>query len=149
MNRTTTLEKKETAQRDWYVVDATDQIVGRLAAQLAHVLMGKNKPTYTPYIDCGDFVVVTNCEKVCFTGKKWQNKLYRHHTKFLGGLVEELAEDIREEHPDRIIYQAVKRMMPKTRLGKQMMTKLRVYAGTEHPHVAQEPKELKIDTRRK
>lgn len=149
MNRITTHAKKETVQRDWLVVDATDQIVGRLAAELAMVLMGKRKPIYTPNVDCGDFVIVTNCEKVAFTGKKWQNKLYRHHTKYLGGLVEELAEDILEKHPDRIIYQAVKRMMPKTRLGKQMMTKLRVYAGGEHPHIAQEPKELKIETRRK
>lgn len=149
MNRTTTMAKKETVQRDWYVVDATDYVVGRLAAQLAEILMGKKKAIYTPHVDCGDFVVVTNCEKVCFTGKKWQNKLYRHHTRYLGGLVEELAEDIREEHPERILFKAVQRMMPKTKMGRHMLTKLRIYAGNEHPHVAQEPKELKIDTRRK
>lgn len=141
--------KKEAVRPDWWIVDGTDQIVGRLAAELALILMGKTKPIYTPHVDCGDCVVVTNCEKVCFTGNKWTDKIYRYHTKHIGGLKEKFADEVREEHPDRIIRKAVERMLPKTKLGRKMLDKLKVYAGAEHPHAAQDPKELKIDVRRK
>ncbi len=146
---TTTIATKKKIVQEWFHVDATDKIVGRLAVRLATILMGKHKPIYTPHVDCGDFVVVTNCEKVRFTGNKWTDKVYRHHTGYIGGLVEESAEKLRERHPDRILRQAVKRMLPKTKLGRQMLKKLKIYAGPEHPHVAQEPKELEISTGRK
>lgn len=145
----TTFAKKETVEQRWYVVDATDQVVGRLATRLATILMGKHKPAYTPHVDCGDYVVVVNCEKVVFTGQKWQNKMYRRHTGTLGGLVEEKASLVRDQHPDRILLQAVKRMLPKTNLGKQMLKKLKLFAGPEHSHAAQNPEPLTIETRRK
>lgn len=149
MNKTTTFATKETVKNDWWKVDATDQVVGRLAVELALVLMGKTKPIYTPNVDCGDFVVVTNCEKVVFTGSKWDKKVYRHHTKYIGGLKEVGAAEMLAKHPDRVIYKAVQRMLPKTKMGRHMLSKLKVYAGPAHPHEAQEPKELKIDARRK
>lgn len=145
----TTLVSKEKVKQEWYAVDATGQVVGRLATEIATILMGKHKADYTPYVDCGDFVVVTNCEKVVFSGKKWQDKVYRHHTRYLGGLVEEQALKVRELHPERIIALAVRRMLPKSALGKHMFKKLKVYAGAEHPHAAQQPKTLEIDARRK
>ena len=149
MNNKTTIANKNTIKQEWWHVDATDQIVGRLAVRLAMILMGKTKPTYTPHVDCGDFVVVTNCEKVVFTGKKMQQKLYRHHTGYLGNLVEEPAARVMRRHPDRILRKAVERMLPKTTLGKHMLKKLKIYAGPEHPHGPQQPKELKIEARRK
>jgi len=144
----TTLVKKEGVTHDWYHVDADGKIVGRLASRIAMVLMGKHKPIYTPHVDCGDYVVVTNCEKVRFTGNKWLDKVYRHHTGYIGGLVEETAEKMRDRHPDRILQQAVKRMLPKTKLGRHMLKKLKIYAGPEHPHAVHQPKELQIQTRR-
>lgn len=149
MTQKTTMEKKETVRRDWFFVDGTEQVVGRLATRLAMILMGKHKPTYTPHVDCGDFVVVTNCEKVRFTGQKWQKKVYRYHTGYIGGLVEHTAEEIRDAHPDRILRKAVQRMLPKTKMGRQMLKKLKIYAGAEHPHAAQNPKALDIKTGRK
>lgn len=149
MTQKTTMEKKETVKHDWFHVDGTDQVVGRLATRLAMILMGKHKPTYTPHVDCGDFVVVTNCEKVRFTGQKWQNKVYRYHTGYIGGLVENTAEEIRDAHPDRILRKAVQRMLPKTKMGRQMLKKLKIYAGPEHPHAAQNPSVLEIKTGRK
>ena len=146
--RRSTVAKKETVAQDWYLVDATDQIVGRLAVRLATILMGKHKPIYTPHVDTGDFLVVVNCEKVHFTGKKWERKVYRHHTGRIGGLKEAKAADVLRRHPDRILRQAVKRMLPKTKLGRKMIKKLKIYAGSEHPHQAQEPQELVIKTRR-
>ncbi len=145
----TTLEKEQTVQRDWYIVDASEQLVGRLATRIATILMGKHKPTYTPHLDCGDFVVVTHCEKVAFTGKKWRQKVYRRHTGHIGGLVTESAFSMREHHPDRVLQKAVQRMLPKTKLGRKMFKKLKIYSGSEHPHAAQEPKPLEIDARRK
>lgn len=149
MTQKTTMEKKETVRQDWFLVDGTEQVVGRLAVRLAMILMGKHKPTYTPHVDCGDFVVVTHCEKVRFTGQKWQKKIYRYHTGYIGGLVENTAEEIRDAHPDRILRKAVQRMLPKTKMGRQMLKKLKIYAGAEHPHAAQNPKVLDIKTGRK
>ena len=144
----TTVAKQETVEREWFLVDGTDQVVGRLATEIATILMGKHKPIYTPHVDCGDYVIVTNCEKVAFTGKKWQDKMYRHHTGHLGGLVEESASRVRARHPDRILRLAVRRMLPKTKLGRRMLKKLKLYAGPEHDNVAQQPKPLDIKARR-
>ena len=144
----TTLCRKEDVKRRWLLVDGTDQVVGRLATQIARILMGKHKPDYTPYVDCGDFIVVVNCEKVRFTGRKWGQKIYRHHTYYLGGLVEETAQRVHEHHPDRILRKAVERMLPKSSLGEHMILKLKLYAGPEHPHAAQEPQPW-TPTRRK
>ncbi len=148
MNTKTYSAKMNEIRPEWYVVDATDQVVGRLATRIAMILMGKHKPTYTPHVDTGDFVVVTNCEKVRFTGQKWRNKVYRHHTGHIGGLVTTTAANMRKEHPDRILRLAVRRMLPKTTLGRHMLKKLKIYAGSEHPHAAQNPQELTIETRR-
>lgn len=148
MSTKTTLAKPADLKRAWFVVDGTDQVVGRLATRIATILMGKHKPIYTPNVDCGDFVVVTNCEKVCFTGNKWQNKVYRRHTGHIGGLVEESAADLRNRFPDRILRMAVRRMLPKSTLGRHMLKKLKLYAGPEHPHAAQNPEPLTIETRR-
>jgi large subunit ribosomal protein L13 len=136
-------------QREWYHIDATDQVVGRIASRIAMMLMGKHKPIYTPHVDTGDFIVVTNVEKLCFTGKKWGNKVYRHHTGWVGGLVEESASEIRDAHPERILQKAVERMLPKTKLGRKMIKKLKIYAGEGHPHVAQEPKDLDVSSTRR
>lgn len=146
----TTVAKPQTVNPTWVHVDATDQVVGRLAVRIATILMGKHKPTYTPHVDTGDFVVVTNCEKVYFTGQKWEKKMYRHHTTYVGGLKEFTAETVLDAHPDRILYQAVKRMLPKTKLGRHMIMKLKIYAGAEHVHEAQQPVDLDVtSTRRK
>lgn len=144
----TTMATKESVQNDWYVVDGTDQIVGRLASRIAMILMGKHKPTYTPHVDCGDFVVVTNCEKVVFTGNKWRDKVYRHHTGWIGGLVEQSASRVRDHHPDRILRLAVRRMLPKTKMGRKMLKKLKIFAGDAHPHEAQQPQVLELDFKR-
>jgi large subunit ribosomal protein L13 len=130
------------AQRTWYVVDATGQTVGRLASRVARVLTGKNKPTYTPFIDMGDHVVVVNAEKVVFKGNKLQEKMYRHHTGYPGGLKEISARDLMQRHPERILEQAIKGMLPKTKLGRAMAKKLKVYVGPNHPHEAQKPVSL-------
>ncbi len=123
----------------WYVIDATDQVVGRLAAQIAPILMGKHRPTYTPHIDTGDFVVVLNVEKVVFTGQKWQQKSYQRYTGWPGGQREEAAWKLLERRPERILELAVQRMMPKSKLGRHMLGKLKLYVGTDHPHQAQQP----------
>ena len=127
----------EVAQK-WWVVDAKDKVVGRLASDIAVVLMGKHRPTYTPHVDTGDFVVVLNADKVVFTGKKWQQKTYDWYTGYTG-LRSETAEKLARRHPDRILHEAVRRMLPKNKLGRRMLAKLKVYAGTEHPHQAQQP----------
>lgn len=149
MTTKTTMAKKETVERAWYHVDATGHTVGRLAARLSRILMGKHKPIYTPHVDCGDFVVVTNCEKVQFTGKKWTQKIYRHHSMYLGGLKEETAARLLRRHPDRILRLAVQRMLPKTKLGRKMIRKLKIYAGPEHPHSAQKPQDLRLEIGRR
>ena len=128
----------------WHVVDAEDKIVGRLATKIAMILMGKHRPEYTPHVDTGDFVIVVNAEKVRMTGKKWTAKQYDWYTGYPGGYKSLSAEEMREKHPDRIVRDAIRRMLPKNRLGRQMLTKLKVYAGPEHPHQAQQPEKLEL-----
>ena len=145
MNKTY-LPPQDEIQRDWYVVDAADQRLGRLASEVARVLRGKNKPTYTPFMDVGDFVIVINAEKVDVTGKKRSQKLYRRHSGRPGGMKVETFSKLQARIPERIIEQAVKGMLPKNSLGRQLFTKLKVYAGSEHPHQAQKPQTLTINT---
>lgn len=132
------------ASRKWYVVDATGLTVGRLASNVAMILMGKNKPTYTTFLDVGDHVVIVNCEKVIFSGNKWEDKYYRHHTGWPGGLKETQAKDLFARHPERILEYAITGMLPKTKLGRAMAKKLCLYVGPEHPHQAQKPEKLMI-----
>ena len=131
-------------ERKWYVVDAADYTLGRLASQVAAVLRGKNKPTYTPFLDCGDNVIVINASKVKVTGKKLDQKVYYNHSEYVGGMKETTLKEMMEKHPERVIELAVKGMLPKGPLGRQMYTKLHVYAGAEHPHAAQKPEVLKF-----
>jgi large subunit ribosomal protein L13 len=142
----TYLPPDSNADQKWYVVDAADQRLGRLATQIAMVLRGKNKPHYTPFMDTGDFVIVINAEKVGVTGKKSEQKLYRRHSGRPGGMKEETFGDLQKRLPERIIEKAVKGMLPKTSLGRQLFTKLKVYAGPDHPHQSQQPEALKIET---
>ena len=135
--------------RKWYVVDAAGQTVGRLATEVARVLTGKNKPQYTPFMDTGDHVIVINARKVVFKGAKTEQKMYRHHTLYPGGLREISARDQLAKHPERVIELAVKGMLPKSKLGKAMAKKLKVYADAAHPHTAQRPEPLAIDERAK
>jgi large subunit ribosomal protein L13 len=146
MNKAThsTTRAEALRARKWWIVDATDLTVGRAATRIATVLKGKHKPSYTPSLDTGDFVVVVNAEKVKFTGKKEQEKLYFSHTMHPGGARQTPAEKVRARHPEDILVAAVKRMLPRNALGRAMMTKLKVYAGAEHPHVAQKPEALKF-----
>ncbi len=135
-------------QRDWVVVDASGQTLGRLATRIADVLRGKTKPEYTPHCDVGDFVVVVNAEKISVTGNKRQAKLYHRHTGYPGGLKTRTLEEMLERRPEEVIRKAVKGMLPRNRLARQQLRKLKVYAGPEHPHVAQQPTQLEIDTTR-
>lgn len=130
----------------WWLVDAEDQVVGRLAVQLARILMGKHRPTYTPHVDTGDFVVVTNVEKIRFTGKKWQTKQYDHYTGYPSGRRVEVAEHLRARKPEEILRHAVRLMLPKNKLATKMLKKLKIYAGGEHPHHAQQPEALVVST---
>ena len=132
-----------TVKRTWYVVDGTNQTVGRMCSRIAAVLRGKNKASYTPHVDTGDFVIVINADKVTFTGNKLEEKLYDHFTGYPGGLKTETAKNLLARRPEAIIERGVKGMLPKNRLGRKMYKKLFVYAGAEHPHGAQQPKELK------
>ena len=125
--------------KSWYVIDASGMVVGRLAAQIAPILMGKHRPTYTPHIDTGDYVIVTNVDKVVFTGNKWQQKHYQRYTGHPGGQKEEAAWKLFQRHPERILQLAVQRMMPKNKIGRHMLTKLKLYSGAHHPHQAQGP----------
>lgn len=131
-------------KREWFLVDATDQTLGRLSSDVANILRGKHKPTYAPHVDGGDFVVIINAEKVAVTGNKAVQKLYYRHSGFPGGLSELSFEQMQERYPERIIETAVRGMIPKNRLGRQVLTKLKVYAGSEHPHAAQKPQPLEI-----
>ena len=133
------------AQRKWFVVDADGQTVGRLAARVAAVLRGKHKPTFTPFLDMGDHVVIVNAEKIVFKGNKLDDKMYRHHTGWPGGLKEIKARDLLARYPERVIEEAVKGMLPKNRLGRAMAKKLKVYAGPNHPHEAQRPETLSLE----
>jgi len=142
--RTTYQVKASEIERNWYVVDATGHTLGRLTAEIAKVLTGKNKPIYTPHLDTGDFVIVINADKIKVTGKKLDQKLYRHHTGHPGGLRETTMRQMSAKKPEYIITHAVKGMLPKKALGAQMLKKLKVYSGAEHGHAAQQPKELVI-----
>jgi large subunit ribosomal protein L13 len=141
----TFMQRKEDVQRDWYVVDAEGQTLGRLASKVANVLRGKHKPTYTPHVDGGDYVIIVNAEKVVLTGNKLNDKIYYNHSRYTGGLRERTAKEMVEKYPVEMIERAVKGMLPKGRLGRQMYKKLFVYVGENHPHSAQKPKELKVD----
>ncbi len=131
--------RKEDVDRKWYIIDAEGEVVGRLCSRIAHVLRGKHKPSYTPHVDNGDYVIVINADKVRFTGQKWIKKEYIRHSHYPGGQKVTTARELRERFPERIIEHAVRGMLPKNRLGRQMFKKLFVYAGPEHPHVAQKP----------
>ncbi len=142
----TYLPPQKSIERDWYVVDATDQRLGRLASEIAQILRGKKKAEFTPHLDTGDFVIVVNAEKVAVTGKKRTQKLYHRHSGRPGGMKTETFAKLQQRLPERILEKAVKGMLPKNSLGKQLFTKLKVYAGPTHPHDAQKPQELKINT---
>ena len=141
----TYMAKAEAVERKWYVVDAAGVPLGRLASRVASVLRGKNKPIYTPNVDTGDFVIVINTDKTVLTGKKLENKFYRYHTGYIGGLKEISYKKMMAEKSDLAVYEAVKGMLPKNSLGRAMLKKLKVYKGAEHNHAAQKPEELKVD----
>ena len=140
----TFMAKPETVERKWYVVDATGMVLGRLASQVAAVLRGKNKPTFTPNVDTGDHVIIINCDKVVLTGRKLEQKYYRYHTGYVGGLKEIQYDKLMQTKPDFAVYEAVRGMLPKSPIGRQMIKKLKVYKGAEHNHEAQKPVELKF-----
>jgi large subunit ribosomal protein L13 len=146
MTTKTHLPTQDTLEQKWYVIDAADQRLGRLASEIAKILRGKNKAVFTPHMDTGDFAIVINAEKVIVTGKKNKQKLYRRHSGRPGGMKTETFEQLQNRLPERIIETAVKGMLPKNSLGRQLFTKLKVYSGSAHPHQAQKPEELKINT---
>ena len=141
---TSYMPKPHEVPANWHVVDATDQVLGRLAARVAMILQGKNKPTYTPFIDTGDHVVVVNAAKVRLTGRKEDQKIYRQHSGYEGGLREERARLVRARKPEKLVEDAVHGMLPKTKMGEAMYRKLKVYAGPDHPHTAQKPSKLEV-----
>lgn len=132
-------------EREWVLIDAEDQILGRVAAKAAVILRGKDKPQYTPGVDCGDYVIIINADKIRVTGKKATDKLYYHHTMHPGGLRCESFQEGMERHPEHVVEHAVKGMLPKNTLGREQMTHLKVYAGPDHPHMAQKPREIKLE----
>lgn len=134
-----------TVDKQWVLIDATDEVLGRLAAQIAKILRGKNKPSYTPHVDCGDYVVVINADKVKLTGKKMTDKVYTRHTGFPGGQRFATPADFMAKKPTYVLEKAVKGMLPRTRLGSAVIKNLKAYAGTEHPHAAQNPKTIKLN----
>ena len=136
--------KKEDTQHNWVIVDATDKVLGRLASKIADKLRGKDKPIFTPHVDCGDFVVVVNAEKIKVTGNKFEDKKYYTHSSYPGGLKTKTFKDLNSTKPERVIELAVKGMLPKNKLSNQIIKKLKIYAGTEHPHEAQQPKNWDI-----
>lgn len=136
--------KSSEVKRDWYIVDASDKVLGRLASEIAHRLRGKHKPEYTPHVDTGDYIVVVNAEKIAVTGNKENDKVYYHHTGHPGGIKSTSFKEMIAKHPARVIETAVKGMLPKNKLGRAMMSKLKVYAGEQHRHTAQQPKSLEI-----
>ena len=137
--------KKEDIERQWFIVDATDQTLGRMASQIAAVLRGKHKPIFTPHMDTGDFVIVVNAEKIHVTGNRLDDKMYYRHSGYPGGLRQKSLRQMLQDKPEDVIYEAVRRMLPKNNLGRQMLKKLKVYAGPEHPHEAQQPVELELE----
>lgn len=142
----TYVAKPTDRQRDWYVVDAEGKTLGRLATQIADVLRGKRKPEYTPHIDTGDFVIVVNAEKIEVTGRKRERKLYYRHSGYPGGLRSRTLDEMLERRPEEVLRKAVKGMLPRNRLGRAQLRKLKIYAGPDHPHAAQQPKPLEIET---
>ena len=138
------MQKKETVDRKWYVIDATGKPLGRVATLAATYLRGKNKPTFTPHIDCGDNIIIINAEKVLLTGNKEEKKIYYNHSMYQGGLRERTAKEMRERYPEEMVERAVKGMLPHNRLGRQMYKKLFVYKGSEHKHEAQKPEVLEV-----
>ena len=136
--------KAETVKREWFVVDATDKVLGRLSTEIARRLRGKHKPEYTPHVDTGDYIVVINAEKIRVTGNKESDKMYYHHSGYIGNLKSINLANLRKKHPDRIIKQSVKGMLPKNSLGRAMFKKLKVYAGSAHQHAAQQPQPLDL-----
>lgn len=136
--------KTEDADRKWYVVDATDQVLGRLASKVATIIRGKNKPSFTPNMDTGDFVIVVNADKIKMTGKRELQKTYFRHTGYPGGSKELTYQQMKEKHPERIVEYAVKGMLPHNRLGNKLIRKLKVYTGSDHPHTAQKPENLSV-----
>jgi len=135
----TVFPSKNEVVRAWHLIDADNKVLGRVASEVARILMGKNKPIYTPFLDTGDHVVIINAEKIRLTGRKEEQKVYRRHTGYPGGLIETAVKKVRANHPTRIVEDAVAGMLPKTKLGKHMIKKLKVYAGDNHPHQAQQP----------
>src|SRR5262245_13180522 len=144
MSTKTTLATPASSPQQWFHIDAADQVVGRLAVQISNILRGKHKPTYTPHIDSGDYVIVTNVEKIKFTGNKWEQKSYQTFSGYAGGQKVIPARVMRDKKPEEILYQAVKRMVPRSRLGRAQMNKLKIYAGPKHPHQAQQPTDFKL-----
>ncbi|MBJ6725873.1 50S ribosomal protein L13 [Geomesophilobacter sediminis] len=140
----TQVAKKEDVTRDWYLVDVDNKVLGRVATEIANVLRGKNKPTFTPSVDTGDFVIVVNAEKIALTGNKFADKMYYSHSGFPGGLKEITAGKLLEKKPEDILKKAVKGMLPKNKLARHMLKKLKIYSGSAHPHAAQQPKTLNI-----
>lgn len=142
----TIFAKKSDVLQKWHIIDADGMVVGRMASQVAKILRGKNKPIFTPHVDTGDFVIIVNADKVRFTGNKLEKKAYYHHSGYPGGIKEEMAKDIMKNNPERIIVSAVRGMLPKNTLGKQQLNKLKVYSGPDHPHKAQNPETLNLNT---
>ena len=138
------MQKKETVNRKWFVIDAEGQVLGRVAAKAAHILRGKHKATYTPHIDCGDYIIIINAEKAVLTGNKLEDKMYYNHSMYPGGLRVRSAKVMKEQYPVEMVERAVKGMLPHNRLGRQMYRKLFVYAGNEHPHAAQQPEVMEV-----
>ena len=141
---TTFMQKKAEVERKWYIIDATDLSLGRVASKAAHILRGKHKVTFTPHVDCGDYVIILNASNVKLTGNKLTDKMYYNHSGYTGGLRIRSAKEMKERYPEEMIERAVKGMLPKGRLGRQMYKKLFVYAGNEHKHFAQKPVEIKV-----
>ena len=139
MNNTTYSIKKSEIERKWYIINAEDKVLGRVATEAARLLRGKHKPTYTPNIDVGDHVIITNCAKVVLTGKKLDQKIYRHHTGYIGNMKETSARNMMQNNPEKAMMLAIKGMLPKNRLGRQMINKVRIYSGSEHENQAQKP----------
>jgi len=140
----TFMANEQNVERKWYIIDAKGKPLGRVASQVAHVLRGKHKPTFTTHVDTGDFVIVINCKEAVLTGKKLEQKMYYHHTGYVGGLKATPYKEIMEKRPEMAMMKAVERMLPKNRLGRAMIKKLRLYAGSEHPHQAQQPEIMEI-----
>jgi large subunit ribosomal protein L13 len=137
-------QKQEEIERNWYIVDAEGETLGRLASRIAPILKGKHKPVYTPHLDCGDFVIIVNAEKVRVTGRKMDQKLYHRHSGYPGGLSSISLKDQLAKHPERVLQAAIRGMLPKNKLGRRMLKKLKVYAGDSHPHQAQQPRPLEL-----